>query len=137
MFDFINFVRQMFSAENNDTPTGAEAVITDYNERKDLPEQGRSVVGTLDSVERCTVSGIFNENVVVNMVIDLGQYGEYTVTLDIEDELPEFMDLLNLEVGDLSRIVDGGYSIPMVRNSGEWRINWGEVDEGNVTEQEE
>lgn len=143
--NFFGAVAQYFN--NNETMAGAEAVVTDFTERQNLPEQAKEVVGTFDEVERVTVSGVFNENVVANIKIDIGEYGTYSVTVDIEDELPELMDSLNLEVADLPDLVKNGESIPLVRDGGEWRIRWEELSEwdlfspdeesGNSTEQED
>lgn len=132
MFDFINAIRQIFGAQNTTNLTGAEAVVVDFHERQELPDHTTETNGRFAEVERVTVSGIFNERVVANIVIDLGEYGEYTITVDLENELPEFMDSLNLEVDDLRNLVDEGHNIPMVRDGGEWRIKWEELDEWSL-----
>ncbi len=131
-------IAQIFGAQNDDqTPTGAEAVVTDYSERNNLPDHMKETVGYFDSVERVTISGTFNERAVANITIDLGEYGDYTITVDIEDELPELMDSFSLEVADLQRLVDNSEDIPMIRDGGEWRIKWEELDDWDLYSEDE
>lgn len=123
--NFFGAVAQIFNnnSENN-VPTGVDAVLTDYAERQNLSEQAKETIGTFANAERVAVEGFFNSNAVANIVIE-HEYGTYTVTLDIDDELPEFMDSLNQDsVEELGRLVDIGASIPLVRDGGEWRIEW-------------
>jgi hypothetical protein len=131
-FNFISAVAQALGFQNNDDdylPTGAEAVITDYTERQNLAEQAKETVGYFAEVERVAVEGHFNSNAVANIVIE-HEYGTYTVTLDIEEELPEFMDSLNQEgVEALQDLVENSHSIPLVRDGGEWRIEWENLED--------
>lgn len=117
------------TSAGDDVPTGADAVVTDYNERKHLSERTRQITATWDSVERVADDGYFNSVTVANITFDIGEYGEKTMTFGLEDELPQFLSELGLLVDDLPQLVDDDYAIPMFRAGGDWMIDFSELDE--------
>lgn len=143
MFNYNIFARfaQLFNNSENDAPTGADAVVTDYQERQELSERQKRVSAAWDDVERIADEGYFNSVTVANIHFDLGEFGENVVTVNLEDELPEFMEALNLEIQDLEWLVGVGEEIPMIRESGEWRIEWEALGDWDLysenTEEEE
>lgn len=130
--NFFDRLAQTFRTETEDVMTGAEAVVTDYTERQELSLEGKEIEAEWYDAERLTESGVFNELSVANIKINLGQYGEYSVTLEMEDELEEFMNDLNLSVQDLEWLTDQAAEIPMIRDGGEWRIRWEDLQDYNL-----
>lgn len=121
------FGLQLKSKDN--TPTGVDAVVTDYEERQSLSERSKRVDATWKSANRISDEGHFNSVTIANITFDLGEYGEKNISLDLEDELPTFMDDLGMEVADLPMLVDNNHTIPMMRVPEGWVIDWVSVDQ--------
>lgn len=130
--NFFDRIAQYFENNVDNTPAGVDAVVCDYRERQELGDRQKTLVAQWSDVERIASDGFFNSVTEANVHLDLGEYGEYVVTLNLEDELPEFMDSLNLEIEDLPMLVNGDYNIPVVREGGEWRIHWEELSEWSL-----
>ena len=132
---FINDILTAFGiGTNNSGPSGASAIVLDYNERHMMEEQGSETTGFLVRAERLVEQGVFQSSAVAQLWFDLGKYGEYPITLDLPDgpmeesELDQFMAHLGREVHELEDLVIDQAVFPFVRVGGEWKIDWETIE---------
>lgn len=135
IFSIISSVWNRGSDENN--PVGAEAIVTDYQERKMMVDEGKETTGMLINADRIVEEGIFQSNAVAQLWFDLGKYGQYPVTLSLPDgpedtsEYEVFMDQLGYEPEDLRKIVESRISVPFIRTDGEWQLGWDDIEDNS------
>lgn len=118
----------LFSSSNG--IEDSNAIVTEFYEVVDAPEQHNTTIGTLDRVERITDEGVFHSYSQAKLVFDLGEYGEYPINLslprypDEPNELEDFMDELDYDVADLPALEEGNIEFPFRKLYGEWEFNW-------------
>lgn len=119
LYRLIRFVR----------PSGVNAVVTDYQERHLLEDDPDEIEATLVASKRIANEGYFNSVTVANLTFDLGPYKKVNIALDLDDELPAFVNKLGFEVSDLPMLIRHKHTVPMVRDGGEWQIHWDKIDQ--------
>lgn len=133
----LSILTDLFSSSKPAEPSGAEAIVVDYQERQQMVADGHETIGQLYRADRIVNEGIFQSQAVAQLWFDLGEYGDYPMTLDLPDgpnddsELDAFMARVGMPVHELSSLVDDKTDFAFIRVGGEWQIDW---DETFVTE---
>lgn len=129
------------SSGNDNEMNGAEAVVTEFNEVLNQPEETHSTVGILVEVDRITTPGQFHEYSEAHLIFDLGEFGEYPVDLDLprypgdeESELEEFLGRLGYTVQELPEL-EGSLQVPFSRREGEWGVDWHSIKTDEIEEE--
>lgn len=132
----------LFQSSQPSEPTGADAIVVDYYERQNMVPEGYETDGILVDATRVVNEGYFQNTAVAQLTFDLGEYGNYPMTLELpegpgdENELEDFMERLGVPVEALPKLVDDPALVfPFVRTDGEWKLDWDNLDELEVYDQ--
>lgn len=113
-----NIFNAFFSTADDYAVTADD--VLDFYDRVNATVDTTRTTGRFAGVDIPNVQGPDEAQI----TFDLGDYGTYSVTLDLENEMDSFFNDLGFGVYDLPGLIESGESVAFKRVGGEWNIDW-------------